>query len=154
METVYPSINHPTCQRLVILTVCLSKSCLFSLSWKITCLGRPLWLNGRFIQVSRAQGQKCHYFDEIFIIGGTGSCQNDNFQCCHWWKFRQNDDIFVSVWLVPVQSLLSASQCKPDMQTSHLVGPEQDKHFLEVPGHSVNKSTFLALDIISSYGFT
>ena len=24
-------------------------------------------------------------------------CQNDNFQCSQWLKFRQNDDIFVSV---------------------------------------------------------
>ena len=38
----------------------------------------------------------CH-FDEIFITGCTGSCQNDNFQCSQWWKFRQNGDIFVSV---------------------------------------------------------
>ena len=34
----------------------------------------------------------------MFITGCTGSCQNDNFQCSQWWKFRQNDDIFVSVW--------------------------------------------------------
>ena len=37
------------------------------------------------------------HFDEIFITGCTGSCQNDNFQCSQWLKFRQNDDIFVSV---------------------------------------------------------
>ena len=41
--------------------------------------------------------RKCLHFDEIFIIGCTESCQNDNFQCSQWWKFRQNDDIFVSV---------------------------------------------------------
>ena len=41
--------------------------------------------------------QECLHFDEIFITGCTGSCQNDNFQSSQWWKFRQNDDIFVSV---------------------------------------------------------
>ena len=41
--------------------------------------------------------RKCLHFDEIFITGCTGSCQNDNFQCSQWLKFRQNDDIFVSV---------------------------------------------------------
>ena len=42
--------------------------------------------------------RKCLRFDEIIITGCTGSCQNDNFQCSQWLKFRQNDDIFVSVW--------------------------------------------------------
>ena len=41
--------------------------------------------------------RKCLHFDEIFITGCTESCQNDNFQCSQWWKFRQNYDIFVSV---------------------------------------------------------
>ena len=41
--------------------------------------------------------RKCLHFDEIFVTGCTGSCQNDNFQCRQWLKFRQNDDIFVSV---------------------------------------------------------
>ena len=39
--------------------------------------------------------RKCLHFGEIFITGYTGRCQN--FQCSQWWKFRQNDDIFVSV---------------------------------------------------------
>ena len=39
------------------------------------------------------------YFDEILITGCTGSCQCDNFQCSQWWKFRQNNDIFVSVMI-------------------------------------------------------
>ena len=41
--------------------------------------------------------QKCCHFDEIFITDCTGSCQNDSFQCSQWWKFLQDDDIFVSV---------------------------------------------------------
>ena len=41
--------------------------------------------------------QKCHHFDDIFITGCTGSCQNDNFQCSQWWKFYQNNDISISV---------------------------------------------------------
>ena len=47
--------------------------------------------------------RKSLHFDEMFITGCTGSCQNDNFQCSQWWKFRQNDDIFVSVILVFVK---------------------------------------------------
>ena len=46
---------------------------------------------------SVALKRKCLHFDEIFITGCTESCQNDNFQCSQWWKFRQNDDISVSV---------------------------------------------------------
>ena len=41
--------------------------------------------------------RKCCYFDEIFITGCTESCHFDNFQCSKWWRFRQNDDISVSV---------------------------------------------------------
>ena len=46
-----------------------------------------------------SQKRKCHHFDEIFITGCTESCQNDNFQCRQWRKFRQNDDISVSVFI-------------------------------------------------------
>ena len=41
--------------------------------------------------------RKCHNFDEIFITGCTGSCHFDNFQCSQWWKFCQNDNIFIVV---------------------------------------------------------
>ena len=41
--------------------------------------------------------RKCRHFDEIFITSCTGSCHFDNFQCSQWWKFNQNEDIFVSV---------------------------------------------------------
>ena len=41
--------------------------------------------------------RKCCHFDEIFITGCTGSCQNDNFQCSQWWKFHQDNNISVSV---------------------------------------------------------
>ena len=41
--------------------------------------------------------RKCLHFDEIFITGCTESCQNE---CSQWWKFHQNDDIFVSVYVV------------------------------------------------------
>ena len=43
--------------------------------------------------------RKCHHFDEIFVTGCTESCHFDNFRCSQWWKFHQNDDIFVSVAL-------------------------------------------------------
>ena len=44
----------------------------------------------------RKQSRKYH-FDEIFGTGCTESCQNDNFQCSQWRKFRQNDNISFSV---------------------------------------------------------
>ena len=42
--------------------------------------------------------RKCRHFDEILITGCTGSCHFDNFQCSQWWKFHQNEDIYVSVF--------------------------------------------------------
>ena len=56
----------------------------FVLTWMcwITVCSISIWLN-----------RKCRHFDEIFITGCTESCQNDNFRCSQWWKFRQNDDI-------------------------------------------------------------
>ena len=36
-------------------------------------------------------------FDEILITDCTESCHFDNFRCSQWWRFRQNDDISVSV---------------------------------------------------------
>ena len=41
--------------------------------------------------------RKCSHFDEIFITGCTESCHFDNFRCSQWWRFRQNEDISVSV---------------------------------------------------------
>ena len=38
----------------------------------------------------------CH-FDEIVVIGCTGSCNFDNFWCSQWRQFRQNCDVFISV---------------------------------------------------------
>ena len=42
--------------------------------------------------------RKWRHFDEMFVAGFIKSCQNDNFLCRKWQKFRQNDDhISVSV---------------------------------------------------------
>ena len=41
--------------------------------------------------------RKCCHFDEILITDCTESCHFDNFRCSQWLKFRQNDDISVSV---------------------------------------------------------
>ena len=43
--------------------------------------------------------RKCHHFDESFITGCTESCHFDNFRCSQWWRFHQNEDIFVSVMM-------------------------------------------------------
>ena len=57
------------------------------------------WHNDLFLATGSniSLKRKCCHFDEIFITGCTESCQNDNFQCSQWWRFRQRDDIFVSV---------------------------------------------------------
>ena len=60
--------------------------------------------------------RKCRHFDEIFITGCTESCQNDNFQCSQWWKFHQNDDIFVSV-NANLWCFFAVSRQKPVEQT-------------------------------------
>ena len=56
--------------------------------------------------------RKCCHFDEILITDCTESCHFDNFRCSQWWKFRQNDDISVSVLLHvnPKDITLSHSQ--------------------------------------------
>ena len=41
--------------------------------------------------------RKCCHFDDILITDCTESCHFDNFRCSQWLKFRQNDDISVSV---------------------------------------------------------
>ena len=41
--------------------------------------------------------RRCRHFDEVVVIGCTGSCQNTNFQYYKWQKNNQNDDIFVSL---------------------------------------------------------
>ena len=57
-------------------------------------VNKPLWW--KCIQ-AKALKWKCHHFDEILIIGCTGSCHFDNFQCSQWWKFHQNNNISLSV---------------------------------------------------------
>ena len=63
--------------------------------WRPFCLGPNVLTRPK--NYAHALKRKCLHFDEIFITGCTESCQNDNFQCSQWWKFHQNDDIFVSV---------------------------------------------------------
>ena len=65
--------------------MCIYTECIFLLAYSVLVIREP------------SLKRKCLHFDEIFITGCTGSCQNDNFQCSQWLKFRQNDDIFVSV---------------------------------------------------------
>ena len=66
--------------------------CAISLDW-LTYNG-PIWqyatistLKINSVCSMTATKRKCH-FDEIFITGCTGICQNDKFQCSQWWKFR------------------------------------------------------------------
>ena len=37
---------------------------------------------------------------EMSLGGISITGWNDNLQCSQWWKFRQNDDIFISAWVV------------------------------------------------------
>ena len=52
--------------------------------------------------------RQCSHFDEIFIIGCTESCHFDNFRCGQWWRFRQNEDISVSVSVMVLNNLSHA----------------------------------------------
>ena len=61
---------------------------------------------------------KCLHFDEIFITGCTESCQNDNFQCSQWWKFRQNDDISLSVY---TDWSFAGVSCRSKLTIGHFV---------------------------------
>ena len=58
------------------------------------------WVYGQLCPLREHQctplKRKCCHFDEIFITGCTGRCQNDNVRCSQWCKFRQNSDISVS----------------------------------------------------------
>ena len=49
--------------------------------------------------------EMCVIFDKIFITVCIKSCQNDNFQYSHWWKFHKND-ISVSVLCPHAEVLL------------------------------------------------
>ena len=70
------------------------------------CTG-PRWIPGTeasdaelwcfLSSASESLKRKCCHFDEILITDCTESCHFDNFRCSQWWKFRQNDDISVSV---------------------------------------------------------
>ena len=58
--------------------------------------------------------RKCHHFDESFITGCTESCHFDNFRCSQWWRFHQNDDIFVSVLVLLVLLRCNSSELAMD----------------------------------------
>ena len=62
----------------------------------------------------------CSHFDEIFINGCPGSCQNDNFQCSQWWKFRQNDIISVALY-TSIFTLMPGDTNMPDWIRSSMV---------------------------------
>ena len=70
---------------------------------------------------------KCLHFDEIFITGYTGSCQNDNFQCSQWWKFHQNINTFIiQCWTKPSlyflhQHIYSICSCCCMVVTMHVL---------------------------------
>ena len=73
-----------------IITVNAQNRCTYRIDYK-------MW---KWCSIAQPLKRKCHHFDEIFVTGCTESCHFDNFRCSQWWKFHQNDDIFVSVnWM-------------------------------------------------------
>ena len=54
---------------------------------------------------------ECYHFDEIFIIGCTGSCYSNIFQYSQWWKFHQTDIatavVVIGLWRFICKSLSS-----------------------------------------------
>ena len=100
--------------------------CGFTLSLPVIivlCVSKCLW-------VTHSLKRKCLHFDEIFVTGCTGSCQNDNFQCSQWLKFRQNDDIFVSVlaWYMRLVQDISVCVSQVRMLDTHLTNDWSDKY--------------------------
>ena len=69
----------------------LAGVCTLDINTKCICIGRSM---ACIISVKNLRGISVGgcYFDEIFITGWTGSCQNDNFQCTQWWKFCAASD--------------------------------------------------------------
>ena len=68
------------------------------------CLRQMLYENfvmkmTTFLFINRYDKRKGRHFDKfvISVQEDVNWCQNDNFQCRRWWKFRQNDNIFASV---------------------------------------------------------
>ena len=69
------------------------------------------------MHIIHRHSQKCCHFDEIFIIGCTGGCQNDNFHCSQWrkilekfsWNFHHRLHCKLSTWQLPVQSVMTIS---------------------------------------------
>ena len=88
--------------------------------------------------------RKCFHFDEILTTGRTGSCQNENFQCSQWWKFRQNDDIFVSV----VASLAVVGTQKALSPWEH--EPANDKDIVGLPT-TIPPSNIVSNGIVTAY---
>ena len=81
--------------------ICLNKMRQFNTCFRVYAFevtGAQHYHTARLRIAGPTLKRKCLHFDEIFITGCTESCQNDNFQCSQWWKFRQND-IFVSVYV-------------------------------------------------------
>ena len=65
--------------------------------------------------------RKCCHFDEILITDCTESCHFDNFRCSQWLKFRQNDDISVSVYFnLPNAEVLLCLQWQPSPADTRL----------------------------------
>ena len=104
--------------------------CTRTTSFMAVSKGKAKW---HFILIERETfkttlKRKSLHFDEMFITGCTGSCQNDNFQCSQWWKFRQNDDIFVSVYVHGKGSTRGALNTLRPRQNVHRFADDTFKH--------------------------
>ena len=82
-----------------------AKSFMFTVQPRCTQHHFSSFWHGQYIHSLK---RKCR-FDEIFITGCTESCHNDNFQCSQWWKFHQNDNISISVFVLVIERTLVLS---------------------------------------------
>ena len=74
---------------------------------------------------------ECSYFDEIFITGCTGSCQDDKSQCSRWWKFCQNDKISISVFGFFVgKCVFTLLQCSVVRQSQFIIDSSFVHHWM------------------------
>ena len=73
----------------------------------------------------RASHWSRNHYDEICVIGCTGSCHCDNFQCIQWWKFQQNYKTSVSL-LMPQYNGLCLSRQRYNVGMFDIKSPEME----------------------------
>ena len=77
--------------------------------WRLLSLQRSYWSK----HTDKSKRKYCR-FDEIFLIGCTERCLNNNFRCCQWlqihWRFRFHTE--VSPYTVCIFKIIQVSHSR------------------------------------------